>query len=115
MPFAHLRSPSLTCVPWGLSQDMFNEKVKPMKLFVKRVFISDNFEEELLPRYVPYITPYGTPYITPYSTPITPYIHTLPSSHLTSHPTHHTLHLAYFGGGPSLCVFGDEQTFGSTI
>ena len=65
MPFAHLRSPSLTCVPWGLSQDMFNEKVKPMKLFVKRVFISDNFEEELLPRYVPYITPYGTPYITP--------------------------------------------------
>ena len=39
-------------VPWELSQDMFNDKVKPMKLFVKRVFISDNFEEQLLPRWL---------------------------------------------------------------
>jgi heat shock protein beta len=42
-------------VPWELSQDMFNEKVKPMKLFVKRVFISDNFEEELLPRWLSFL------------------------------------------------------------
>ena len=42
-------------VPWELSQDMFNEKVKPMKLFVKRVFISDNFEEQLLPRWLSFL------------------------------------------------------------
>jgi heat shock protein beta len=42
-------------VPWELSQDMFNDKVKPMKLFVKRVFISDNFEEALLPRWLSFL------------------------------------------------------------
>jgi len=42
-------------VPWELSQDMFNEKVKPMKLFVKRVFISDNFDEALLPRWLSFL------------------------------------------------------------
>jgi len=42
-------------VPWELSQDMFNDKVKPMKLFVKRVFISDNFEEQLLPRWLSFL------------------------------------------------------------
>ena len=42
-------------VPWELSQDMFNDKVKPMKLFVKRVFISDNFEQELLPRWLSFL------------------------------------------------------------
>ena len=42
-------------VPWELSQDMFNEKNKPMKLFVKRVFISDNFESELLPRWLSFL------------------------------------------------------------
>jgi len=42
-------------VPWELSQDMFNEKVKPMKLFVKRVFISDNFDEQLLPRWLNFL------------------------------------------------------------
>jgi len=42
-------------VPWELSQDMFSEKVKPMKLFVKRVFISDAFEEELLPRWLSFL------------------------------------------------------------
>ena len=42
-------------VPWELSQDMFNEKVKPMKLFVKRVFISDSFEEQLLPRWLSFL------------------------------------------------------------
>jgi len=42
-------------VPWELSQDMFNDKVKPMKLFVKRVFISDSFEEQLLPRYLSFL------------------------------------------------------------
>jgi heat shock protein beta len=42
-------------VPWELSQDMFNDNVKPMKLFVKRVFISDNFEQELLPRWLSFL------------------------------------------------------------
>ena len=42
-------------VPWELSQDMFNDKVKPMKLFVKRVFISDNFDSELLPRWLSFL------------------------------------------------------------
>jgi heat shock protein beta len=42
-------------VPWELSQDMFNEKVKAVKLFVKRVFISDSFEEELLPRWLSFL------------------------------------------------------------
>jgi heat shock protein beta len=42
-------------VPWELSQDMFNDKVKPIKLFVKRVFISDNFEEQLLPRWLSFL------------------------------------------------------------
>ena len=42
-------------VPWELSQDMFSDKVKPMKLFVKRVFISDAFEEELLPRWLSFL------------------------------------------------------------
>jgi len=42
-------------VPWELSQDMFNEKVKPMKLFVKRVFISDSFEDQLLPRWLGFL------------------------------------------------------------
>merc|ERR1719281_1665475 len=44
-----------SAVPWELSQDMFNEKVKPMRLFVKRVFISDNFEEQLLPRWLSFL------------------------------------------------------------
>jgi molecular chaperone HtpG len=44
-----------SAVPWELSQDMFNEKVKPMKLFVKRVFISDSFEEQLLPRWLSFL------------------------------------------------------------
>jgi len=42
-------------VPWELSQDMFNDKVKPVKLFVKRVFISDSFEEQLLPRWLSFL------------------------------------------------------------
>ncbi len=42
-------------VPWELSQDMFNEKVKAVKLFVKRVFISDSFEEQLLPRWLSFL------------------------------------------------------------
>uniref|UniRef100_A0A7S2MDC2 Histidine kinase/HSP90-like ATPase domain-containing protein n=1 Tax=Haptolina brevifila TaxID=156173 RepID=A0A7S2MDC2_9EUKA len=42
-------------VPWELSQDMFNDKVKPMKLFVKRVFISDQFDESLLPRWLSFL------------------------------------------------------------
>merc|ERR1719506_1844693 len=42
-------------VPWELSQDMFNEKVKPIRLFVKRVFISDNFEEQILPRWLSFL------------------------------------------------------------
>lgn len=42
-------------VPWELSQDMFSDKVKPMKLFVKRVFISDKFEEQLLPRWLSFL------------------------------------------------------------
>ena len=42
-------------VPWELSQDMFNEKVKAVKLFVKRVFISDQFEEQLLPRWLSFL------------------------------------------------------------
>jgi len=42
-------------VPWEMSQDMFNDKVKPMKLYVKRVFISDAFEEELLPRWLSFL------------------------------------------------------------
>ena len=32
-------------------QDMFNENKNPMKLYVKRVFISDKFEDQLLPRW----------------------------------------------------------------
>jgi len=44
-----------SAVPWELSQDMFNEKVKPMKLYVKRVFISDSFEEQLLPRWLSFL------------------------------------------------------------
>jgi molecular chaperone HtpG len=42
-------------VPFELSQDMFNEEVKPMKLFVKRVFISDSFQEQLLPRWLSFL------------------------------------------------------------
>eukprot|EP00427_Karlodinium_veneficum_P016710 CAMPEP_0169139996 /NCGR_PEP_ID=MMETSP1015-20121227/43340_1 /TAXON_ID=342587 /ORGANISM="Karlodinium micrum, Strain CCMP2283" /LENGTH=772 /DNA_ID=CAMNT_0009205885 /DNA_START=69 /DNA_END=2387 /DNA_ORIENTATION=+ len=42
-------------VPWELSQDMFNEKVRPVKLYVKRVFISDKFSEELLPRWLQFL------------------------------------------------------------
>ena len=42
-------------VPWELSQDMFNDKVSPMKLFVKRVFISDKFDEQLLPRWLSFL------------------------------------------------------------
>ena len=34
---------------------MFNDKVKPVKLYVKRVFISENFEEQLLPRWLSFI------------------------------------------------------------
>jgi heat shock protein beta len=39
-------------IPWELNQDMFSDAVKPVKLFVKRVFISDKFSEELLPRWL---------------------------------------------------------------
>ena len=39
-------------VPWELSQDMFSDKAKTTKLYVKRVFISDSFGEELLPRWL---------------------------------------------------------------
>jgi len=42
-------------VPWELSQDMFNEKVRPVKLYVKRVFISDRFSEELLSRWLQFL------------------------------------------------------------
>ena len=42
-------------VPWELSQDMFSDKNKPMKLFVKRVFISDKFDSELLPRWLSFL------------------------------------------------------------
>ena len=42
-------------VPWELSQDMFNEKVTSVKLFVKRVFISESFEEQLLPRWLSFL------------------------------------------------------------
>jgi heat shock protein beta len=44
-----------SAVPWELSQDMFNEAVKPMKLYVRRVFISDKFTEELLPRWLRFL------------------------------------------------------------
>eukprot|EP01024_Parvocaulis_polyphysoides_P031048 TRINITY_DN2814_c1_g2_i2.p1 TRINITY_DN2814_c1_g2~~TRINITY_DN2814_c1_g2_i2.p1 ORF type:complete len:845 (-),score=172.46 TRINITY_DN2814_c1_g2_i2:616-3051(-) len=36
-------------------QDDFNTKSTSMKLFVKRVFISDQFDEDLLPRYLRFI------------------------------------------------------------
>merc|ERR1719401_1281647 len=42
-------------VPWELSQDMFNEKVRPMKLYVNKVFISDKFSEDLLPRWLNFL------------------------------------------------------------
>ena len=42
-------------LPWELSQDMFNEKNKPMKLFVKRIFISDDFQDKLLPRWLSFL------------------------------------------------------------
>jgi heat shock protein beta len=42
-------------VPWELSQDMFNEKATSVKLFVKRVFISESFEEQLLPRWLSFL------------------------------------------------------------
>jgi heat shock protein beta len=42
-------------VPWELSQDMFNTQVKPIKLYVKRVFISDQFSEELIPRWLQFM------------------------------------------------------------
>merc|ERR1719311_1512962 len=44
-----------SAVPWELSQDMFNEKVTSVKLFVKRVFISESFEEQLLPRWLSFL------------------------------------------------------------
>merc|ERR1719335_12339 len=42
-------------VPWELSQDMFSPQNKPLKLFVKRVFISDNFQDKLLPRWLGFL------------------------------------------------------------
>jgi heat shock protein beta len=42
-------------LPWELSQDMFSEQNKPMKLFVKRVFISDEFQDKLLPRWLSFL------------------------------------------------------------
>merc|ERR1740129_2591696 len=42
-------------IPWELNQDMFNPAAKPAKLFVKRVFISDKFAEELLPRWLSFL------------------------------------------------------------
>mmetsp|Transcript_10625 Transcript_10625/g.19646 ORF Transcript_10625/g.19646 Transcript_10625/m.19646 type:complete len:802 (-) Transcript_10625:101-2506(-) len=42
-------------LPWELSQEMFNDNVKPMKLYVKRVFISDKFAEELVPRWLSFL------------------------------------------------------------
>ena len=41
--------------PWELSQDMFNEKVKADAPFVKRVFISDSFDDKLLPRWLTFL------------------------------------------------------------
>mmetsp|Transcript_127552 Transcript_127552/g.231945 ORF Transcript_127552/g.231945 Transcript_127552/m.231945 type:complete len:812 (+) Transcript_127552:85-2520(+) len=42
-------------VPWELTQDMFNENIRPMKLYVKRVFISDKFSQDLLPRWLTFL------------------------------------------------------------
>jgi heat shock protein beta len=44
-----------TDVPWELSQDMFNEVVKNVRLYVKRVFISESFKDQLLPRWLTFI------------------------------------------------------------
>jgi heat shock protein beta len=44
-----------TQVPWELSKDMFAESNKPMKLYVKRVFISDEFQDKLLPRWASFL------------------------------------------------------------
>uniref|UniRef100_A0A7S2SVX7 Histidine kinase/HSP90-like ATPase domain-containing protein n=1 Tax=Rhizochromulina marina TaxID=1034831 RepID=A0A7S2SVX7_9STRA len=41
-------------VPFELSRDMFNENSKAIKLYVKRVFINDKFEE-LMPRWLTFI------------------------------------------------------------
>ena len=44
-----------SALPWELSQDMFNEQVKAVRLFVKRVFISDSFDDKLLPRWLTFL------------------------------------------------------------
>ena len=41
-------------VPFELNRDMFNEKSKAVKLYVKRVFINDKFEE-LMPRWLTFV------------------------------------------------------------
>jgi molecular chaperone HtpG len=41
-------------VPFELNRDMFNENSKAVKLYVKRVFINDKFEE-LMPRWLTFV------------------------------------------------------------
>jgi len=41
-------------VPFELTRDMFNDASRAVKLYVKRVFISDKFEE-LLPRWLTFV------------------------------------------------------------
>ena len=41
-------------VPFELSKDMFSESSRAVKLYVKRVFINDKFEE-LLPRWLTFV------------------------------------------------------------
>lgn len=42
-------------LPWELSQDMFGDDKGGVKLYVKRVFISDKFGDEMLPRWLAFI------------------------------------------------------------
>ena len=41
-------------MPFELNRDMFNENSKAVKLYVKRVFINDKFEE-LMPRWLTFV------------------------------------------------------------
>ena len=50
-------------VPFELNRDMFNEGSKAIKLYVKRVFINDKFEE-LMPRWLTFVSgPYSVVFL----------------------------------------------------